>query len=200
MIIANVPPSRYSEAPRNLPKDMHKLVPSLRQHNPKSLGAEEIQVIDTNIDLTRNELAVKRLRGEALRADMRDHTATETRAAETESEKMLLVKRIIDTGNWASLGFNGHISVGVAMDWNLQRFMEDQFGSSTNPLLGSILILSGSALCAQATTCVEYVRQNWLSAGEQLLDALQTALSDNCHKSTGRFSTIRDATRPGKLD
>jgi hypothetical protein len=58
------------------------------------------------------------------------------------------------------------------------KFLDDQYGESTRPCLGSVITLSGSARVAQATSCRDYMKQNWPQTGQALLDTIQSAVNN----------------------
>lgn len=66
----------------------------------------------------------------------------------------------------------------VEVDWDILAFLEDQFHDQERPhsVLGCVITITGSAQHAQATTCLDYVQQNWAAHGSGILDAIQDAL------------------------
>ena len=62
------------------------------------------------------------------------------------------------------------------VDWDIFAFMHSQYGNIVP--VASVVVLTGSALYAQATTCGEYVRKNWPTTGPVFLDLLETALRE----------------------
>lgn len=64
--------------------------------------------------------------------------------------------------------------VPFSIDWDIIGFMCSQYGEMVP--IGSIVTITGSALCTQATTCDDYVRSNWPVTGPFLLEVLQDAL------------------------
>jgi hypothetical protein len=72
--------------------------------------------------------------------------------------------------------------VSIRLDLDLQQFLEDEFGQNSNQPLGSIITLTGSAFHAQATTCAEYIHENWPVFGTQILAQLEATLKDIDHK------------------
>ena len=75
------------------------------------------------------------------------------------------------------------------IDWDVSTFLEDQFCDPEfpNTTLGPIVTISGSAQRAQATTCSDYIQQNWPAHGSKVLDALQDALQSPSRKSKSKF-------------
>ena len=59
----------------------------------------------------------------------------------------------------------------LKVDWDVLAFMKDQFHDNEYPntTLGSVVTISGSVQHAQATTCAEYVKQNWAAHGLGIL-------------------------------
>ena len=64
------------------------------------------------------------------------------------------------------------------MDWPLASHMRFQYGEQF-PSIGEVIVITGSALYAQATTCEEYIRQTWPKSGMVLVQALDAALRDS---------------------
>jgi hypothetical protein len=77
--------------------------------------------------------------------------------------------------------------------WDISGFMYSQYGKAIPS--ASVLVLTGSLLCAQATTCGEYVQTTWPSIGPSFLKALdQAILGDREGETTiipGLFSPIK---------
>ena len=73
----------------------------------------------------------------------------------------------------------------LEIQWDVLGFMEDQFRDNNvpNTALGSVVIISGSSKHSQATSCTEYIRQNWPAHGLEILDALQDALDSPTNTS-----------------
>ena len=67
----------------------------------------------------------------------------------------------------------------LKIEWDVLSFIKDQYRDNEYPntALGSVITISGSVQHAQATTCAEYVKQNWASHGLKILEALQDALN-----------------------
>ncbi|KAK5047147.1 hypothetical protein LTR84_007090 [Exophiala bonariae] len=61
------------------------------------------------------------------------------------------------------------------MDWDILQYLDNEFGNRRQRI-GDIIVLTGSALYAHATTCSEYLRVNWPRSGMRLLSALQKAV------------------------
>jgi hypothetical protein len=81
-------------------------------------------------------------------------------------------------------GEHGRYRASIQLNSDMSRFLEGQFGQNSNQALGSVITLTGSGLYAQATTCTEYVEQNWPVLGVQVLGVLEAALKDGpCHES-----------------
>ncbi|CZR64828.1 uncharacterized protein PAC_14727 [Phialocephala subalpina] len=59
--------------------------------------------------------------------------------------------------------------------WNLQNFIQDQY-EQVPESIGTVITLSGTANCALAGTCGEYVKANWPIHGPNVMTAVQTAL------------------------
>lgn len=77
--------------------------------------------------------------------------------------------------------------VDFHVHWNIHGFMLSQFDGQLTSV-DSVVILTGSDQCAQATTCAEYVRTVWPDTGPFFLGLLndhilQSSLSNSCHKS-----------------
>jgi hypothetical protein len=88
------------------------------------------------------------------------------------------------------------VNVDVDIPWELAGFLADNF--APGQLLGPVLTLNGTAKHAHALTIAEYLGKMWGSMGVELLDVLESALSEvsskansQCFKSEpGPFSHI----------
>lgn len=69
-------------------------------------------------------------------------------------------------------------SVFFNMDWALPEFMRLQYGEDV-PSIGSVIVITGSSLYAQAMTCEEYIKQTWPRSGMMLVHVLDAALKDS---------------------
>ncbi|KAL8876953.1 MAG: hypothetical protein Q9198_004937 [Flavoplaca austrocitrina] len=73
------------------------------------------------------------------------------------------------------------------MLWDIRTFMTSQYGKNNDGAdLGSVIVLNGSALCAEATTCSEYVRRTWPSHGVAILALFSKAIEDVPHEAKGK--------------
>lgn len=61
--------------------------------------------------------------------------------------------------------------------WDIFTFISAQYGTE-HPAIGSVLVLTGSAVRAQATTCEEYLRTNWPKTGSIFLQIVEGLLRD----------------------
>ncbi|KAF2139010.1 uncharacterized protein K452DRAFT_310970 [Aplosporella prunicola CBS 121167] len=89
--------------------------------------------------------------------------------------------------------FKCHHRTSFSVDWDPLKFMDSQYGS-IRTLLGKVVTLTGSAICAHATTCQDYIRTVWPSSGPILLAALEEALKMANNKSapkTPYHATVR---------
>jgi hypothetical protein len=69
-----------------------------------------------------------------------------------------------------------HYPVTFNVSWSIVEFMCFQYGTNF-PNIGTVVVLTGSALYAQATTCAEYVKTTWPDSGPALLEFLDAGLS-----------------------
>jgi hypothetical protein len=79
-----------------------------------------------------------------------------------------------DTACWTTAGF--------LAKWDVMGFMRSQY--SKLPSVASIMVLTGSALYAQATTCGDYVRTNWPMTGSIVLDLIDKALESEAERTS----------------
>lgn len=100
----------------------------------------------------------------------------------------------------AILSESMHNSSGISpakvlftFDWSITNFMRSQYGADT-PSIRSVVVLTGSALCAQATTCGEYVTKTWPNSGSFILGALEDVLlkQSGSSRSVGTVRYTRD--------
>ena len=68
--------------------------------------------------------------------------------------------------------------VSFQVRWDLLGFLRSQFGDHV-PQIGSLLVLTGSALYAQATTCSDYLQTVWPRSGAFFLSTLQAAVESS---------------------
>jgi hypothetical protein len=68
------------------------------------------------------------------------------------------------------------VNVDVDIPWELAGFLSDGF--APGQALGAVLILNGTAKHAHALTIAEYLGKTWGSMGGELLDVLESALSE----------------------
>jgi len=65
------------------------------------------------------------------------------------------------------------------MLWNPSHFMRRQFGDLySESSIGSVIVLTGTSLNAQATTCKEYLSRHWPETFSIVLDCLGDCMSD----------------------
>ena len=83
----------------------------------------------------------------------------------------------------------GQYRASLEIQWDILGFMQNEFRDKDfpNTVLGHVVTISGSAKHAQATSCSEYIRQNWPTHGSKVLDALQCALDSPTHTSQWEF-------------
>ncbi|CAF9942447.1 hypothetical protein IMSHALPRED_003684 [Imshaugia aleurites] len=82
----------------------------------------------------------------------------------------------------------------LEIQYDLLGFMQDQFRDNDfpNTTLGRVVTISGSAKHAQATSCSEYIQQNWPINGSKVLDALQCAFESPTHTSQSELVDDED--------
>ncbi|RDW61992.1 hypothetical protein BP6252_11425 [Coleophoma cylindrospora] len=68
-------------------------------------------------------------------------------------------------------------NTNFSLNWDLKRFVKEQCEGGDIRKLSSVIVLTGSAACAQATTIREYLQQNWPVTGTRYLELLQEAFS-----------------------
>jgi len=71
--------------------------------------------------------------------------------------------------------------------WSPMAFMSRQFVDSPLASIGSVIVLSGTSLNAQATTCKEYLQKHWPTTCMVLLKCLQEGMKF--------INGVRDITR-----
>jgi hypothetical protein len=78
----------------------------------------------------------------------------------------------------ASKGRRTRYEVYYQIDWNLLGFLrKQQYDTDENSMVESAIVITGSALNAQALTCLEYMEMTWPTTGPEILRSLQKALS-----------------------
>ncbi|KAK7184313.1 hypothetical protein PSPO01_09690 [Paraphaeosphaeria sporulosa] len=74
----------------------------------------------------------------------------------------------------------GHFSqydAQLDVHWDVIQCMRARYGDRT-PSIGSVIVLTGSSLYAQATTCEKYISQTWPKTGKILIEALDRFLKE----------------------
>jgi hypothetical protein len=85
------------------------------------------------------------------------------------------------------------------VQWSAKEFWIDQCRSEESTSLESVIILTGHAVDAQATTVGEYMRSHWPDTGTMLLDVLQRFLEDGCSAFRGMLADLDQNTLKGEL-
>jgi hypothetical protein len=67
-----------------------------------------------------------------------------------------------------------HLVANIVVSWDVAGFMQSQYDKIIP--LASVVVLTGSAVYAQATTCGEYVQTHWPLIGSIVLDKLDRAI------------------------
>ena len=78
---------------------------------------------------------------------------------------------------YSALGLNATLShtVECTVFWNLMGVLRDQYDNGKHVFIGSVITITGTALCAQAATCGQYMQQTWPSRAEFILNILQAS-------------------------
>jgi hypothetical protein len=74
---------------------------------------------------------------------------------------------------------------------NFKKFWAEQCECGSSKALASVIVLTGSAIDAQATTVEEYMKQNWPDTGSAVLRALQGFVEDGSAVSEGILTLPR---------
>jgi hypothetical protein len=89
-----------------------------------------------------------------------------------------------------------------AVNWEIHDFMLEQYGRLVP--IETIIVLTGSAIYAQATTCGDYVRTTWPEVGEVVLWLLNQALEQSGEEvvqyGLGKSSRRSSFTRLAVID
>ena len=83
----------------------------------------------------------------------------------------------------------------LRLDWDLVGFLRSQFVENDKVDLSSVIVVSGSVLCAHATTCSEYVDTRWPSHGSKLILLLQQAVTHESHEAEGIRARLRSSSK-----
>jgi hypothetical protein len=68
---------------------------------------------------------------------------------------------------------NDNMAATFRVGWNPKDFMRRQFGKSHWASIGSVIVLNGTSLNAQATTCKEYLQEHWPTTSPGLLKCIE---------------------------
>jgi hypothetical protein len=74
--------------------------------------------------------------------------------------------------------------------WQVKEFVEGQFGDLRAVSLGSVIVVTGSARDAQATTAKDYLMRTWPGTGLVLLELIQEMLHEGRDISTGKSNSM----------
>jgi hypothetical protein len=85
-----------------------------------------------------------------------------------DTDRMTMIQNVVLKGL-------GDLNTEFSVNWDVMGFMRSQY--SEIPSVASIVVVTGTALYAHATTCGEYVNTNWPTAGSAFLDLLDKALA-----------------------
>jgi hypothetical protein len=78
----------------------------------------------------------------------------------------------------ASKGRRTRYEVYYHINWNLLGFLRKQkYDKDQDSMVESAIAITGSALNAQALTCLEYMKMTWPTTGPEVLRSLQKAVS-----------------------
>jgi hypothetical protein len=157
---------------------------------------EDDNVVDEDIVPQLEPVQAMLVSGDAFR-----HLASELRRSlyRDDSYGMTTIRNVVlksvtssntSTPCWATATF--------LAKWDVMRFMRSQY--SKIPSVASVLVLTGSALYAQATTCGEYVRKHWPTTGSIFLDILDKVLVSDADRTAtielGMSTPYRQQYRP----
>lgn len=70
--------------------------------------------------------------------------------------------------------FTNARKIQLEMDWTISPFLRSQYGDDI-PRVGSVVVLIGSALYGEATTCGRYITRTWPRTGSFFLELLEEA-------------------------
>jgi hypothetical protein len=71
---------------------------------------------------------------------------------------------------------NDNIAASFRVGWNPKAFMHRQFGDYRLAPIGPVIVLNGTSLNAQATTCKEYLQEHWPVTSPGLLKCLEDGM------------------------
>lgn len=74
--------------------------------------------------------------------------------------------------------------------WQVKGFVEGQFGDMKAVSLGSLIVITGSARDAEATTVREYLMRTWPDTGSILLELIQEMLHEGWDISRGESNSL----------
>jgi len=75
-------------------------------------------------------------------------------------------------------GYNiNHNTAEFKLMWSPMDFLKRQFSSTPAPILGDIIVLNGTEVDAQCSTCRHYVQQIWGVMGTETLRGLQEGVA-----------------------
>jgi hypothetical protein len=78
------------------------------------------------------------------------------------------------------------VNLRFQVKWSPSDFMRRQFGDDASRSIGSVIVLTGTSLNAQATTCREFMSKHWPRTSSVVLNCLENYLagSKDCTEGT----------------
>jgi hypothetical protein len=80
---------------------------------------------------------------------------------------------------------NDNMAATFRVGWNPKDFMRRQFGKSYLASIGSVIVLNGTSLNAQATTCKEYLQEHWPTTSPGLLKCIEDSMNERKNTTKG---------------
>jgi hypothetical protein len=92
-----------------------------------------------------------------------------------DRSEMESIKTVMMEDSLLGPGSGSH-QASFSMHWPMADFMRGQYGEDI-PRIGSVVVITGATLYAQATTCSEYVVATWPNTGAFFLTLLEAILN-----------------------
>jgi hypothetical protein len=144
------------------------------------LNDEDDDIIDDDVD---RELlsALSSIQDVLVSSDAFQQLAAELgRIFYRNDTKEMETIRTIVSSNLDSCTYREELKAHFRVDWDILAFMYSQYGNTVP--VASVVVLTGSAFYAQATTCGEYIQKNWHTTGPVFLELLERALTTTGEK------------------
>ncbi|RDW67029.1 hypothetical protein BP5796_09778 [Coleophoma crateriformis] len=170
----------HLENTRTMPKTPDITPPSTppTTQSPVNLEHENIQRPVTQLSPFVNEPDIRRKHGmKNIQEVIESSLKLCSESASSSKEPQRKRRKVLHKANFS-------------LNWDLKQFVKEQCEGGDIRKLSSVIVLTGSAVCAQATTIREYLQQNWPVTGTRYLGLLQEAFNCTTASLEDQYSSV----------